>query len=517
MSSSVLNSKEGSVFSPNDEWTEMQQYVALTRALRGSTETMRKEMPPTEWRKEDPARYEARTNSTYLLDAYARAITGPSDRVFSDGVLVDKDAPSWFKEKMNSSVDGRGTKLRSWCPPIFQMGRDRGITHVFTDATAPESGPASSYWKHVTTGSLIGWKTRWTDDGLSLRQIRILEKHTVPVSPFHDEEVERVRVIDADSGWWAVWELDEDGNDAVAIDYETGFEMQGPWDLDYITFRSFRTDFRHDELPFFAKPKQLALAWKNLEHWELSSLVGNNRASNLIPMRTFIGLDEDEWNAINHIGTGMAVWSENEDAKIGIVETTGEPLNQGRKELERIESQMEIMARAPLMAQRQGNITATENLLDSEEATSEIKQEAACFEDFLELISRDMAEFEGAGDGLPDNPIVIPGKDYAVIKNPADIANVLNLLKDVSSLSPVLRETALREAVEYGVLSENTDVEVLLDGIEDMPPAGQAGSTAASLQQAMALVEQGASIQEAVRAVNGRPTQENPDQGLTGQ
>lgn len=156
---------EDSVFHPCHEWHEMQTYRKLITALRGGTAAIRAEYPPPQYAKEDPLRYDKRIANTYLLDAFDRAMRGYSDRVFSDGIVVDSDAPPWFLQKMENGVDGRGTPLSSWAPPVFQEGRAFGGDFILTDATAPKSGRATSYWTLHTTESVIGWRFAWSDKG----------------------------------------------------------------------------------------------------------------------------------------------------------------------------------------------------------------------------------------------------------------------------------------------------------------------------------------------------------------
>ena len=499
--------KENSVFEPSAEWKSMKRYMRLTRALRGGTDAMRAEFPPKQYPREGDNRYMERVEKTYFLDAFDRAIQGYSDRVLSDGIVLHESTPEWLRVKLETSVDGRGTKLSSWAAPALQAGLSDGISYILTDATSPESGRAKAYWTLHTTETVIGGRVDWSDDGAQLRQVRLKETAERRKGAYGSESVDRVRVIDLDgeSGpTWSVWEQDDEGDERLAVD-DKGNELIGSWDLDYITLRPFRTDMQNAHRFFYAVPPQMALIGKNVEHWELSSMVSNNRATNLIPIRTFLGIKKEEFDAINALGAGLAVHSEApaSEIEIGLVETTGVPLAEGRNEQERIEKQMEAQALMPLAPQDYGNVTATRDIIASEEMTSSIKQDAVCFEDTLNTATGDLAALEGQ-EALPKEQIIaIPGKDYAVVNDAGGLERALDTLERVASRIPrELRQVALDHAVLYGVLSKDTDTTELVRELDASSGMGGAGTDQRGrVREALKLIEQGATEDEAIDEV----------------
>lgn len=499
--------KENSVFEPSAEWKDMQRYTRLTRALRGGTEAMRAEFPPKQYPLEGDDRYMERVEKTYFLDAFDRAIQGYSDRVLSDGIVLSESTPNWLKTKLNTSVDGRGTKLSSWASPPLQAGLSDGLSYILTDGTSPESGRASAYWTLHTTETVIGGRVDWSDEGAQLRQVRLKEKAEVRKGAYGSVTVDRVRVIDLDGEdgpTWTVWEQDEEGDERVAV--EDDKPLSGRWDLDYIPLRQFRTDMQNAHRFFYAVPPQMALVGKNVEHWELSSMVSNNRATNLIPIRTFLGIKKEEFDNINALGAGLAIHSEAPagDIEVGLVETTGVPLAEGRNELERIEKQMEAQALMPLAPQDYGNVTATRDIIASEEMTSSIKQDAVCYEDTLNAASRDLAAFEPGQEPIPDEQIItIPGKDYAVVNDPSGLDRALDTLERVSSRLPrELRQVALDHAVLYGALAKDTDTAKLVRELDASSGMGGVGTDQrGKVREAIRLMDQGATEDEAIDEV----------------
>lgn len=448
---------------PGSGWRQLRDAGEwdLIDALRGGTRAMRDggtEYLPREAR-ETSARYKARLSRAFLFEAYSDAVENCVSRPFSRPVqLVGEGVPDWALEFANS-VDLAGTDLTEFSKSWMRSAVDRGLCHVFVDFGSSDArtiGEQRSSRQRpraiqIAAEDLIGWRFAVDDaGGQILDRIRFRERAVVQVGEFLEAEVERIRVVSRDS--WELWEKGEDG--------EYFKVEEGPMTLGEIPLVTLYTNFRGAML---ASPPLLALAWKNLEHYQRSS----DHASFIRFANTRIfyalGLSEDEVAGLE-VGSGALWYSSMKpgEASFGVVGGASGEKDHGAEDLAQIERQMEALGMRPIL-ERTGAVTATDATIHESHASCDVISWCEGLQAAMERVFVLAGRWVGGAE-WPDDAAIQVHTDFAA---GAFVAQTAAALIELWKNKGLPTETLLEELQRRGAIATNTDIERVLEMLEE--------------------------------------------------
>lgn len=409
--------------------------------------------------------YEARLASTWLFDGVGKTIEDLSGKVFETPVTLSEtntDLDFWAY-----NVDLQGRDLAQFARDVFDQAQASGISFIMVDAPArgeltraqAQAGNFRPYFVSLSLEELLGYKTAVIDNVPTLTQVRIMETVFEDTDDeFDPAMVEQIRVLTLPVEEGKVvgavnvrlYRKREDDQWAIYDQYETGMPRI------YVA----ACDIGRDGF-MKAKPPHSRLAEINLAHWRSQSDQANIMHHARAPMKYFHGYSREDLESFTE-GAGYAFYSSNENAKIGVVEHSGAAIDAGRTELKDMEFQMQAMG-LQLLVSRQGNSTATGELIDEAKTNSRLGMWADNLKDTLELAFSWMAEMAGISADIA----VVINKDFA--------ANALSHL-DMDALNKMFlaevisRSTYINEAKRRNLLSEEVDPEDEADliGMEPM-------------------------------------------------
>lgn len=409
--------------------------------------------------------YDARLASTWLFDGVGKTIEDLSGKVFETPVTLSEtntDLDFWAY-----NVDLQGRDLAQFARDVFDQAQASGISFIMVDAPArgeltraqAQAGNFRPYFVSLSLEELLGYKTAVIDNVPTLTQVRIMETVFEDTDDeFDPAMIEQIRVLTLPVEEGKVvgavnvrlYRKREDDQWAIYDQYETGMPRI------YVA----ACDIGRDGF-MKAKPPHSRLAEINLAHWRSQSDQANIMHHARAPMKYFHGYSREDLESFTE-GAGYAFYSSNENAKIGVVEHSGAAIDAGRTELKDMEFQMQAMG-LQLLVSRQGNSTATGELIDEAKTNSRLGMWADNLKDTLELAFSWMAEMAGISADIA----VVINKDFA--------ANALSHL-DMDALNKMFlaevisRSTYINEAKRRNLLSEEVDPEDEADliGMEPM-------------------------------------------------
>lgn len=397
-----LPSPSDDVSAPTSAYLEMERAWELPRALMGGTAAMRqageKYLPKEPG--ESPEAYANRLHRSTLYNAFAEAVNGIVDRVFSKPLVLGDDVPEQIR-LWTEDVDLAGRHIDVFARQVFLDGIVAGKAHILVDRpkrvrardeagnerepTLADEAGNRPYLVSIRAEDLIGWRTEEVNGVQTLTQIRIREVDTRPHGLYGEKEVTRIRVLEPHS--FQVWEREEGKSDFELI--EEGDVTLGA--IPISTFYAKRTGF------LMAEPPLKDMADLNAQHWQSSSDQRHILHFARVPMWFAAGFGEDD-GALQEIGANRMIRASDPNAKLQIVEHSGAAIDAGRQDLLDLEQRMRVMGMEPLLP-KSGNVTATAHAIDAAEAHSSVKAMALDLKDALERALGYMANWAGmSGD-----------------------------------------------------------------------------------------------------------------------
>lgn len=456
-----MSTPKDTVDAPGIGWKRLQEAGEweLVDALRGGTRAMRAggtEFLPREVR-ESQRRYNSRLNRAFLFEGYSDAVENCVSRPFARPVqLVGDGIPDWARE-LELSMDLAGTDLTEFSKSWMRSAIDRGLAHVFVDFGASEARTVGEQRRVqqrprtilISANDLIGWRFAVDEEGGGqvLDRIRFRERATIDAGNFLEREVDRIRVVSRES--WELYERQDDEYFLVA---------EGPMTLGRIPLVTFYTNFRG---AMFAVPPLLALAWKNLEHYQASS--DHKSFVRFANTRVFygLGLSPEEVAALE-VGNG-AFWSSSRppgEAQFGVL-GGADSADHGAEDLKRIERQMEMLGMRPIV-ERTGAVTATDAVIHESHASCDVISWCEGLQLALEKVFALAGEW--VGTSWPENAQIQVHTDFA---SGAFALQTTQSLIDLWKNKGLPTEILLQELQRRGAIATNTDVERVLEMLEE--------------------------------------------------
>jgi hypothetical protein len=354
---------------PTKLWSALMEAWTLPVDLMGGTTAMRKnaDLWLPKFPKEQADDWGVRVRCSYLYNSFKRTVRVLSSKPFKDPVKI-LEQPAQL-EDLEYDIDRKKKTLTQFCRERLSDRLQFGVTHWIVDMpsfrTAGEEGDRRltlkqqrdlnihPYFCAVKPTELIYWSYIEGYDGEEiLEEIRIKTCYTDK----NDDEWEVVTV-------WTRDAIDRYKRKKNAKREDSWIEVfRAPNELGYIPLVSCG--------PLEASSPLDDLAQLNLRHYRSQSDQDTCLHFARVPFLHFAGFDPDE--VYKTVKVSNAYVSKKTEASISWVETEGDSLEAGSKDLEQIEARMDVMG-ADLMVQKPGNPTATAKSIDTAEKVSDLQ------------------------------------------------------------------------------------------------------------------------------------------------
>lgn len=464
----MAETTNNNVATTNSAYGNMATHWDLIDDLLGGTIAMRqageKWLPKEP--KEEKTAWENRLNRSILYGAYEDTVDDLVGRPFSKPVTIQGELPEALQE-VKDDCDGLGTGLTDFAKDLFNTALNRGLTHVLVDypVTQREDGKkltlaeekaigARPIFIHITPDQLIGWRFDKDANGKKrLSQIRWTETIEENDGEYGTTEKTRIRVYSTDS-----WEIHEK-NEAGAYEKVNEGTHTYPNGIPLKSFYIKKTG------EMTALPPLEALAWQNLSHWQSSSDQKNLLRFARFPLLFAKGLTQEEMDDGIVVGPARMIKSTNHEADVKYVEHTGKAISAGRQDIVDIEERMIVLGLEPLLS-RPGNQTATGQSIDEAKSQSSIQAWIQSLEKTLTDLFKMAAKWIDIE--VPEDFKVDIYNDFGLSVRASEDIEALIKMRQSGEID---RETFLREIKRRGLLSENADVNEVIDKIEEEGPA----------------------------------------------
>lgn len=443
--------------------SKMVQESEIVRTLVGGTPAMRaageKYLPKAE--AESQEAYKARLLRSVLFNATGKTVSDMTGKVFTKPIVLEKDVPAELVA-FAENIDLTGRHLNVFARDVFADTMQPGIGYIYVDMppaveNADGSAPTLAqeqeaglrpYLTYIPMERLIGWKSESIGGVETLTQIRIKECVSEPDGDFHEKEVDQVRVVSLVAGGLQ-WQTFRKSADPKApddwISHQGPKPIKGPKAIPLAPVYINRTEFMQGAPPL-AKIAEL-----NVAHWQSSSDQRNILHVARVPILYMAGFQADDQVKI---GASEAVRSSNPDAKMEYVEHSGQAIESGEKDLERLEFQMQTMG-LQLLIPQPGGKTATGEMRDDAKENSPLAMMARALQDALEQAFGFMAEFKGVNWKKKDGGgSIIVNTDFGV---QAGASQDAQMLLDAVNAGQIDKETFWLEWKRRGILSDSFD------------------------------------------------------------
>ena len=233
---------------------------------------------------------------------------------------------------------------------------------------------------------------------------------------------------------------------------ETGVNTLGEIPLTTIYFK--RTGFME------AEPPNYELAETVLEHYQDMSDQKNLESVARVGMLFASGFSDKETDNIC-IGPKVLIESENTEAQLSVVEHSGTAVNVGRNSLKILEDKMEELSLKPEINRTSGDVTASEVLTNSFNASSELIYWSLAIEDGINQAFK--KAYKWVGVEVPEDFLVNVYTDFTIVGNMSDIP----VLIDSHREGIIDQKTVLIEMVRRGSLDSRHSIDGIMKATEE--------------------------------------------------
>lgn len=484
---------------PMPEHTEMMKGVRLSRALIAGSAAMRSGLEAWTpiYEAEKPDAYQRRKDATFLYPGLKRAIRNHAGKVHSEPIHRHNDLPDLINDQLNN-VDGQGTSLDAWSPHVYRAGEADGLTHILVDQRPLPAGTTTGdtrakgirpFWINLLVDDLIGWLYHWGSAGLVLDQIRFRQRVRLEAAPGSLQAIVQNQVRIITPGSFELWVQPDPADELFVL------QDFGNFDLDVIPLSTF---YANPTGVLTGSPTWQELEDKNLEHWQSTSAQRNALTFSRVPFFWGAGIPEDK--KPDAFGSSVAFFLENKDATLALVETNGKPIEAGRLDLADLKDDMNNLGQLPITNKMSGDPTATFSVLLAAEAEPTIQLLSISYSEALSLA----AKFQGMWQRLE-----VPAKalttvrDFNTIADTDDMGTVIEVLEATETLTEeAARKILLAEAARRDLILDDAETKKLAEQLVNSTPTPSSDSQReAMMRRGMRLMDQGASLEEALAEV----------------
>jgi len=404
--------------------------------------------------------YRDRLKRTVLIPAYSSAVDRLSGKPFARPVDVEGVNLDWV-EGMVEDVDLEGQDINNFGRDALRSAIVYGVVHFLVDYPRVDGGMTLAeerqmrvrpFWELVEAPKLVDWESDRLVPGAppELTMIRLYDTIIRRKGDQSQEQVERVRQWTRDTV--TVWYRAEKGEWEVVEEVEHTLGKI-PLVTCYLKQDGYLT----------GTPPLLSLAELNLAHWDSSSDQRNILRWARLPLLFGKMLDRDTIVA----APNNAILSDNEGGEMKYVEHGGKSIEAGRKDIEELEDRMERLGMEPEVT-RTGAPTATARAIDESRAKSDLQAWIRELEAAIERAFRLSAEWVGAD--LGDNFRVRIFNEFSLtLRGKED----LETLDNARARGDIDVKTYLKEIIRRGVLSEDSDVDAIVNEIANDNELGE--------------------------------------------
>ncbi|ODT85642.1 MAG: hypothetical protein ABS78_19455 [Phenylobacterium sp. SCN 70-31] len=406
---------------------------------------------------EEDDEYKNRLARSTFINYFERTLQTAAGKVLSRPInLVGADD---ILKVWSEDIDLEGNHLDQFLKTVFIDGLAYGVTYILVDSLAsatPNRTVADDraqgirpYFVHVPNKRLINWRFERVNGRYKLTLAVIDESGMVPDGEFDEKFVNRVRVLRP--GSYQVIQREPDPNPVKAKEGKTVDVVveEGPYGdtIPLVPFYTNRTG------RFEAHPPLHNLATLNLRHYQSKSDQNNilkvARVPSIVWKRSSPVGDTEPQRTIA-LG-GNQSFEIGPDEELGFLEHTGAAIEAGQDDLNDLEEQMTKVGFQLVARDTSGDVTATENTLNSAEAHAALTAYAENFKDTVELALKHMVEMGGEPNIEPEVTIT---KDFASTSTATDVPLLLQLF----STGVIDAPTLVAEAKRRGLLGEDVIV-----------------------------------------------------------
>lgn len=484
-----MSTEEKTIAASIADYEKQEKDRKICRSLMGGTRSMREagtEYLPKE-AGEDGGEYATRLNRTFLLNVFRKTVKGLVAIAFRKPMEVKTSIPE--VEKWSLNINRKGQTLEEFAKSCVRSAIAEGLTFVWVDYPTDVGEDVTladerrldlrPYFTQVAAEAVPYWRWEIWNGEPVLAEIRIKEKVQVQLDEFWHEDVDAIRrfrlnkfVLDngtVERGvYWEQFVKDDKGNWYVLND--------GVLDLDVIPIVPIYGDQTGQ---FTADPPLMDLAWLNVEHWQSQSDQRNILHFARVPFLFGAGLEDDseEMTEAGGSETTLSVQrfmtSSNPAAHVGWIEVSGAGIEAGARDLDRLQEQMYAFGTKYLLSSETGNQTATQRILDKVEHDSELRSLVDDALTSLEAAFVIAGKYLGRDEFLVD--LSLSASFEMILGSAADIPALIQFGQAIGAPP----EFMLKEAVRWGFISPNIDIEALVAQLEEIEPEGNpnAGGT----------------------------------------
>lgn len=432
---------------------DLEEDWALIEALMTGVSRMRQPAYLPQYEAESPEAYKARLLRSHLYPGFKRGLGLLSDRIFSKPLTLSQAMPELIQEWCDD-IDLSGNNIDRFARAFFRDAAGFGQSHILIDYTrVPEQASAAEedeikprpYFYHVRALALldatianVNGKTRYT-------YVRFLETREKR-DGFKVKIVPRVRELEP--GVWRIYEKGKSGWEVV----DSGTMTRKGKPLSFVPMISFFPG--SDAVDLSAKPPLIDLAYKNLEHFQSGSDQRNILTFARFPMLAVAGQVAAEVDGEGNpmplvVGPRKVLSTTDPQGKWYYVEPQGAAIEAGRKDLEDLKTEMEMLSFAPLMP-KTGDIRATAHAITHSEANTAAQSVALAMKDALDYAISVMGHWAG----IEETGAVMLNSDFGLTV--AEQERIKALL-DMRGRRDLSQKTLWNEMKVNGVLSRDFD------------------------------------------------------------
>ena len=424
----------------NQAWRNMQSHWGLiedlvegTSKIRGKARIYLKQEP----REEDES-YDVRLSRSVCPPYYLRM-----ERMLA-GMLTRKpvrlsDVPDNIEEEL-FDVDLEGNNLTNFVYNISRLCIRYGHVGVLVDAPAEGGRP---YWIPYTPRDIIGWRTEIQNGLRKLTQLRLTERIVKPKGIYGEETIEQIRVLEP--GTFSIFQRNDDG-DFKKVD-------EGTTSLDFIPFS---VAYSNKVGIYESRPPLEDIAELNIKSYQIQSDYENQLHISAVPMLAFYGFPA----AAEEVAAGPnEALSLPEGSSASYIEPNGNSFTAQEKRIDKLEYQINELGLAAILGQKMSAETAQSKRIDRSQGDSTMMVLSQQIQDLLDNCLKFHAAYEKqniAGTTFVNRDFV----DTSLEPNQIDA-----LLK-IYAAGVIDQEELLKKLVEGEVLSEDIDIEEMLDRSE---------------------------------------------------
>ena len=424
----------------NQAWRNMQSHWGLiedlvegTSKIRGKARIYLKQEP----REEDES-YDVRLSRSVCPPYYLRM-----ERMLA-GMLTRKpvrlsDVPDNIEEEL-FDVDLEGNNLTNFVYNISRLCIRYGHVGVLVDAPAEGGRP---YWIPYTPRDIIGWRTEIENGLRKLTQLRLTERIVKPKGMYGEETIEQIRVLEP--GTFSIFQRNDDG-DFKKVD-------EGTTSLDFIPFS---VAYSNKVGIYESRPPLEDIAELNIKSYQIQSDYDNQLHISAVPMLAFYGFPA----AAEEVAAGPnEALSLPEGSSASYIEPNGNSFTAQEKRIDKLEYQINELGLAAILGQKMSAETAQSKRIDRSQGDSTMMVLSQQIQDLLDNCLKFHAAYEKqniAGTTFVNRDFV----DTSLEPNQIDA-----LLK-IYAAGVIDQEELLKKLIEGEVLSEDIDIEEMLDRSE---------------------------------------------------